>query len=149
MSGGAQIIDAVVTRLATITAAGGYHTDAGATVVRNARALPEETTAPPFIVVTPVSDGPLSYSHSGARLLSTLSINIEGYVDGQGAWGESLADLLHDIRRAMAPVVTPPLGGLAQKMELGVALFDPPDDGGILAMLTAPLTIIHISILEQ
>lgn len=127
-------LEAIKSTLEAITVANGYATELAAVSIGRA-ALAVGTTADlPLVTLTSVRDDPATSPLEAGTWFQTWTRNVEleVLIASSDAWESDLDDLLHDVRRALARHPYPLL--------VGSVIFQPPADGGDLAVLSMPLT---------
>jgi hypothetical protein len=134
MTAAMTALEAIKGTLETITTANGYSTTLAAVSIGRA-ALAVGTTAPlPQVTLTSVRDDPSTSPLEAGTWYQTWtrSVELEALISSSDTWETDLDALLNDIRRALAHHSYP--------LSIGSATFQPPADGGDLAVLSMPLT---------
>lgn len=144
----AQILDAVESVLAGIRTANGYLTDLGARVLRAREARSAEIT-PPALVLRPREEQTLA-AHPGKAQVQ-MALSIEAVLSAGDAWDAALADAAHDVRRALMleEAGTPPLGGLAQSVQVESVEYGEPLEGSDLVVADVSATVTYVDSLED
>lgn len=127
-------LQAIQTTLATITTANGYSTTLAAVSVGRAALAVGNAATLPVATLTSVRDDPAASPLDAGMWHQTWTrtVELEVLVLGDDAWESALDAAFDDIRRALARHPYPLL--------LGSAAFQPPVDGGSLAVLSLPLS---------
>lgn len=127
-------LEAIKATLETITVANGYATDLAAVSVGRAALAVGTTAELPLVTLTSVRDDPATSPLDAGSWYQTWTrtVELEALIASSDAWESDLDALLNDIRRALARHLYPVL--------VGSVIFQPPADGGDLAVLSMPLT---------
>ncbi len=146
-----QILDTYKSRLASITKANGYHSDAGAELYEGwlAQAIADDARSNyPFIAVQPGPDRRLGKS-SGGRLRRQMELHVVVVDLLEEGITTKLKQHASDIIHAVADRNNVEyLDGLALDAEVGDIEYNIPEEGGAVAWAAIPVTADYQIILK-